>query len=1327
MVVEYSYLSGDGDMLATSIENPIDAGEYIAFAVVEETSNYSVSGEIAETAFVIEKATLTLKVDDATISYYDEYNPTTTYYGFIGADSVLTENISGDYSFDYDYVEGSNVGTYVVSVSGDLSSTNYEIEYADGTLVVETKVINANEFAWTKADEYVYNSQANPLPYLNNAPSYVQVEYVYNDGTNDVQYVRNAGKYTITAVFGDGEGNWSVSGTVSTTFEILKATIDGDLIYWDAELDLQDKVVVYYDGNLHTLELVNNTGIEFVQEYYEIPGLKFNALMPGKEYKERGLYHFGVTLSLKEEDKKNYNDFEQSYYAILLIDDYIETYNLSYFDIETETSDILSMESFGEEDVIAGLDNKIVTNFGYTLAQPEQMENFNIALYSDITLNDQVTDLTDIRVFEKELYIGIFRNTGDSFELFEIRRLIVSLNFTLETNEKDEEELSIYKNIVISNEPLSFKIENVDIPDDTKTFSITPIASESLEYSTIALWNSSLATPAYGGFLNSVNIEFGVNRAKWQFAYMIGETIYYYEKEISIVKSADSDYYCDVYNNKIETGYDVTEMVEDFNPYRISINPGYGFVEVENSREIQVVNGSHYLVVQYKPKTDNYSVELYDAAEVVTIYIRLILQGTIDTNFNARIDVEGENGNVDYSTREIHVTAGSAVSVKTENNRARILYTHEVGVSDFREVQGNGYIVFNFEGTYVIRILSTYYVVNREGNPGALNETWTEYTVYVSGGQGGNPGGGMPEHGNPSDTGFKVDLFDIFGNRLNTQGELDEDAVVTPEFDEESGYYLLELSDWNETKYINVYCNNSFASVTIAKTNDLNEDGEITEDEVEILDGPIYLANFAFREAGVYYVVIVSEDTTATSTMIVMVSGEFAPFIEIEANDVTATEGIDKDFNLSGDFVYWLNSMTMAEVNLEAYVGEVDELEFTYEISINSALEDYLCFVNVDTGLIETELKIELNDGKVTLNIFEDENGFPYVKFAIYNYDEEFGMEVTFYIWVFFCDKYDRLNYNKITIGEDSFDFKLSTDRYGDFGDVQLDDYSGLPYVMVDESCINPQGKITVSFDTYEGYELPQDSLEYLILTKEAMSIIESAYENEEISTFEELSDLVETLISQGLAARSNSMSIQVEVNEYYYAAFYIFAEGANAENFEYIEEMVAMFEVRIDGLYINPDGGSFETEMQLIEISYGTDGSLTEYADIADGLFYGDFENTVRDDEVSVYEFEAHIFVNLEPEQTEFELTTICLDGGMFEEFETEDGGNYVVIEDRDGNIIEHTNLIASNVTLIIDSSETNSVSFTVKQYEYEGLEKTEVVSVTFVIYLEEAPSMMG
>lgn len=181
---------------------PADAGKYVVKVVVDPADpnlgNYTVKttgeGLISEATVIIEKASLTVTVEDLEIEYGDDKpadgDYTLLYNGWLNGDKAAFE--AGTITFttpitvSTDYVQGNAAGKYaIILADGELK--NYEITYVNGTLNVLAKKVTV--VIDDKSSEYGDSD----------------VELTSN-GTDDMQI-------TLTRAAGAAVGKYAITGT----------------------------------------------------------------------------------------------------------------------------------------------------------------------------------------------------------------------------------------------------------------------------------------------------------------------------------------------------------------------------------------------------------------------------------------------------------------------------------------------------------------------------------------------------------------------------------------------------------------------------------------------------------------------------------------------------------------------------------------------------------------------------------------------------------------------------------------------------------------------------------------------------------------------------------------------------------------------------------------------------------------------------------------------------------------------------------------------------------------------------------------------------------
>ena len=224
--------TGSG-IYSETAEQPKNAGSYTAILTI--------SGDNYETvrltdSFVITKAVLTAKPDDASRSY-GEQNPvfTVSYSGFVNGDDESAVMIAP--SMTTNATVSSGTGTYAIRASGGYAE-NYTFIYEDGTLTVG-KASGGNF--------YIHGGQSNPYvgnkftltAYYNNEKPTVEwssgntAVATVNSATGEVEIV-GSGTATITAKMNDSRFDSTLTAEFTLTAVYLPETQSP--IYFDSLL-----------------------------------------------------------------------------------------------------------------------------------------------------------------------------------------------------------------------------------------------------------------------------------------------------------------------------------------------------------------------------------------------------------------------------------------------------------------------------------------------------------------------------------------------------------------------------------------------------------------------------------------------------------------------------------------------------------------------------------------------------------------------------------------------------------------------------------------------------------------------------------------------------------------------------------------------------------------------------------------------------------------------------------------------------------------------------------------------------------------------------------
>ena len=198
-----------------------DGGTNVGKYAVEITGMGRYKGTATNsTAFEITKAELTITAKPKTITYGDApANDGVTYSGFVNGETSSV--LGGSLAYAYTYTQYGDVGSsYIITPSG-LTSGNYELTFATGTLTVEQKEVG---LTWSDIS-LTYTGSAQ-------APTATATGLVNNDviGVTVTGGQTDAGTgYTATAsaLTGAKSGNYKLPEANTTTFSISSAAIAG--------------------------------------------------------------------------------------------------------------------------------------------------------------------------------------------------------------------------------------------------------------------------------------------------------------------------------------------------------------------------------------------------------------------------------------------------------------------------------------------------------------------------------------------------------------------------------------------------------------------------------------------------------------------------------------------------------------------------------------------------------------------------------------------------------------------------------------------------------------------------------------------------------------------------------------------------------------------------------------------------------------------------------------------------------------------------------------------------------------------------------------------
>ncbi len=198
-----------------------DAGENAGdYAILQGTltagNNYAISYTAAN--LTITKVGLTITANNNTITYGEApAGNGVTYEGLVNNETGSV--LSGTLAYDYNYTQYGEVGnTYTITPKG-VTSSNYDITFADGILTVNPKEVG---LTWSETTSFPYDGSPH-------APT-VSATGKVNDDAITVTVTgaqTNAGEHTATAsaLTGDKAGNYVLPEEKTKTFTITSKSI----------------------------------------------------------------------------------------------------------------------------------------------------------------------------------------------------------------------------------------------------------------------------------------------------------------------------------------------------------------------------------------------------------------------------------------------------------------------------------------------------------------------------------------------------------------------------------------------------------------------------------------------------------------------------------------------------------------------------------------------------------------------------------------------------------------------------------------------------------------------------------------------------------------------------------------------------------------------------------------------------------------------------------------------------------------------------------------------------------------------------------------------
>ena len=236
-----------------TITNVGDSGKVVYFKVTAD--NYADYTGLA--IITINKTPLTVTAKDKAITYGDApANGGVAYSGFVNGEDASA--LGGTLAYDYSYARYGDVGDYTITPSG-LSSENYGISYADGTLTVGQKEVG---LTWSTTPLTYTGSAQAPTAEVTGAVNGEEIGVTVTGQQTDASTGYTA---TASALTGAKAGNYKLPAANTTIFSIGKAShtnesANGSAKYGNSgEVDLSALIV--NGGNVGNLSTTDGNSV----------------------------------------------------------------------------------------------------------------------------------------------------------------------------------------------------------------------------------------------------------------------------------------------------------------------------------------------------------------------------------------------------------------------------------------------------------------------------------------------------------------------------------------------------------------------------------------------------------------------------------------------------------------------------------------------------------------------------------------------------------------------------------------------------------------------------------------------------------------------------------------------------------------------------------------------------------------------------------------------------------------------------------------------------------------------------------------------------------
>lgn len=267
----------------------------------------------------VNKIPIEINAGNCQIKYGDNYMGGVTYVGN-GTDVDKTK-LNGRLIYKTDYVPGKGVGDYILTPYGQ-TSDYYDITYGSGTITVDKKVLNQNDFEISAADKtYDGTNSANISASVkgdavvgsDRLTVEIEGEYLYETANNADNYI----EYTIKGLSGQGAENYTV--VQNPMGELITGELSAQINPAEVTFFVSEETTRKYDGSVHSVDVsATAIGKAFSKDNYTVYYKKGGDITT--EPKDPGEYEVIIELNDGAADIENFVAVQPSAKLVIALD-----------------------------------------------------------------------------------------------------------------------------------------------------------------------------------------------------------------------------------------------------------------------------------------------------------------------------------------------------------------------------------------------------------------------------------------------------------------------------------------------------------------------------------------------------------------------------------------------------------------------------------------------------------------------------------------------------------------------------------------------------------------------------------------------------------------------------------------------------------------------------------------------------------------------------------------------------------------------------------------------------------------------------------------------